>query len=223
VRDSEFSAVVNALRAQVASLMKMRVAYGEMYCEKHGIGPTGGYCVKTAEEEVGYNHYWDSKACARMAELFAGSTVLDLGCGLGWYGKCLQEAGKSIEWTGFDGSEGIEKATKGYVKFADLTMPQYFEHKYDWVMSLEVGEHIPVELEDAFLSNLVRHAKKGVLLSWAVEGQGGHHHVNNHNNDYVIERLREKGFNYDAVASQSVRDVAELPWFKNTIMIFRRT
>ena len=110
----------------------------------------------------------------------------------------------------------------GFVKFADLTLPQYFEHTYDWVMSLEVGEHVPVEFEDIFLDNLVRHAREGVLLSWAVEGQGGHHHVNNHNNDYVIDKMRSKGFDYDQAASESVRTVAELPWFRNTIMIFRR-
>ncbi len=202
--------------------MKLRMAYGEMYCEKHGIGPTGGYCVKRAEVAVGGNHKWDKPACSRMAEIFAGSTVLDLGCGLGWYGKCLQEAGKNIRWTGYDGSEGIESATDGYVKFADLTVPQFFEGKHDWVMSLEVGEHIPAEYESAFLDNLVRNAGKGVLLSWAVEGQHGHHHVNNHNNDYVIEAMRTRGLVYDAEAAKSVRSVAELGYFKNTIMIFRR-
>ena len=29
-----------------------------------------------------------------------------------------------------------------------------------------------------FLDNIVRHARIGVVLSWAVPGQGGFHHVN---------------------------------------------
>lgn len=202
--------------------MKLRIAYGEMYCEKHGIGPTGGFCVKSAAQSEGGNHMWDKPLCTRMAEIFADSSVLDLGCGLGWYGKCLEGAGKNIKWMGLDGSEGIEKATDGYVKFADLTMPQFYEEKYDWIVSLEVGEHIPDEFEEVFLTNLVRHAKKGILLSWALEGQVGHFHVNNHNNDYVIEKMRAKGFAYDEKMSQSLREVAELPHFKNTVMLFRR-
>lgn len=107
------------------------------------------------------------------------------------------------------------------MKFADLTVPQYFEHKYDWVMSLEVGEHIPAEYENIFLDNLARHADKGILLSWAVEGQNGHHHVNNYNNDYVIECMRERSFEYDAATS--LRTVAALPYLKNTLMVFRKT
>ena len=41
------------------------------------------------------------------------------------------------------------------------------------VMSLEVGEHIPADYEAIFLDNLARHAKEGVLLSWARPNQGG--------------------------------------------------
>jgi len=104
----------------------------------------------------------------------------------------------------------------------DLSIPNYLEMKYDWVMSLEVGEHIPAKYESIFLGNVFRHAKEGVVLSWAVPGQDGHHHVNNHDNNYVIERLEEHGFAYDAVAAQGLRDVSTLPWFKNTLMVFRR-
>lgn len=102
---------IHGLRSQLATLMQMRVQYGEMYCEKHGIGPTGGFCVKTTETDVGGNTLWDKFACTRMADILAGSRVLDLGCGLGRYGACLDQAGKDIAWTGYDGSEGIERAT----------------------------------------------------------------------------------------------------------------
>ncbi len=82
---------------------------------------------------------WDKPLCARMAQLFKGNSVLDLGCGLGHYGKCLTSANAGITWAGLDGSEGIEAATDGYVKFADLTVPLFMGQQYDWVMSLEVG------------------------------------------------------------------------------------
>jgi hypothetical protein len=102
--------VVTALRSQIEALLNMRVDYGELYCKLHGIGPTGGFCVNSTAD-VGGNTAWDSAVCARLSKLFAAKTVLDFGCGLGHYGRCLQSAGTGIHWTGYDGSEGIEKAT----------------------------------------------------------------------------------------------------------------
>lgn len=49
---------------------------------------------------------------------------------------------QGIEWTGYDGAENIELATDD-VHFADLTVPQWFGHKYDWVLSLEVRSPEP--------------------------------------------------------------------------------
>jgi 2-polyprenyl-3-methyl-5-hydroxy-6-metoxy-1,4-benzoquinol methylase len=73
----------------------------------------------------------------------------------------------------------VEEATNNAVKFMDLSSRKWLGHQFDWILSLEVGEHIPHQLEDVFIGNLVRHAKKGIILSWAVPGQEGHHHVNN--------------------------------------------
>ena len=49
---------------------------------------------------------------------------------------------QGVEWTGYDGAENIELATED-VHFADLTVPQWFGHKYDWVLSLEVRSSEP--------------------------------------------------------------------------------
>jgi len=110
--------------------------------------------------------------------------------------------------------------TDGYVKFMDLTLPTFLGTKYDWVMSLEVGEHIPSIHEATFLKNIVRHAKEGVVLSWAVPGQSGHHHVNLHENSYVISRMADLGFEYDNNTSEGLRNAAQLEWLKNTLMVF---
>lgn len=55
--------------------------------------------------------------------------------------------------------------------------------RYDWVLSLEVAEHLPRSMEPVFVFNLDRHAKEGVVLSWARKGQGGSHHVNEQNGE----------------------------------------
>lgn len=46
-----------------------------------------------------------------------------------------------------------------------------------------MGEHIPPAKTDIFVDNLVKHAKKGVFLTWGVVGQGGFGHINQKNND----------------------------------------
>ena len=85
-----------------------------------------------------------------------------------------------------------------------------------------VGEHIPVEFEATLLDNIARHARDGVLLTWAVPNQYGFHHVSERTNEYVIGRMRERGFEYDEDLSAELRGMAVLKWFKNTIMVFHR-
>ena len=46
------------------------------------------------------------------------------------------------------GTEDIAEASKGLVKFFDLTDP-VFMGMYDWAISIEVAEHLPPFLEPA--------------------------------------------------------------------------
>lgn len=54
--------------------------------------------------------------------------------------------------------------------FLDLTAPHYNLPIFDWVISVEVGKHIPAKFEDIYLDNLARHDREGIVLSWAVPG-----------------------------------------------------
>jgi tryptophanyl-tRNA synthetase len=40
----------------------------------------------------------------------------------------------------------------------DLSIPQYGIRQYDWIISLEVAEHIPKKYEAVYLDNIFRHA-----------------------------------------------------------------
>jgi len=108
------------------------------------------------------------------------------------------------------------------VKFMDLTLAQYWLPRYDWVLSLEVLEHIPATYEQLVLDNVDRAAGLGVVLSWARIGQGGFYHVNNRSPAYVNQTMFDRGFTMDSNTSLALRREATLPWLKRNIMVFRR-
>jgi hypothetical protein len=135
-----------------------------------------------------------------------------------WWNNSTQQV-KS--WTGYDGSPNVEQVTNGHVKHLDLSKPQDLGKTWDWVMSLEVGEHIPKEFEYTYLTNVLKPVSEGIVLSWARRGQGGRSHVNELNNTEVVERLDRKGFYPDMDLWEELRKRATLFWFKNTLMVFR--
>jgi hypothetical protein len=90
---------------------------------------------------------------------------------------------------------------------------------------LEVGEHIPKQYESIFLDNITSLTTNKIILSWAVVGQGGDGHVNCMNNDEVILKMNELGFNYledDSISARNSVSYKIAPWFLNTIMIFQK-
>ena len=95
----------------------------------------------------------------------------------------------------------------------------------DWVLTLEVGEHIPYKYMDTFLSNVVRHARHGVVMSWARPGQtNSPAHPNQLRNADVISKMKELGMQYDKKGSGWLRLNAGhfcCKWFKDTLMVFR--
>ena len=107
--------------------------------------------------------------------------------------------------------------------FLDLTLPLYGLPLYDWIISLEVAEHIPKNFEAIYIDNLVRHAREGLVISWAAPGQKGYSHVNNRPLDYVKSIMEGHGFKYDAKSSDILRRSAVVDWFKTNINVFRRT
>ena len=71
----------------------------------------------------------------------------------------------------------------------DLTEDKFWEET-EAAMSIEVGEHIPAELESKFLNNLVNSARRMVVLTWAVPGQGGEGHVNGQTAEAIVEKMK---------------------------------
>jgi cyclopropane fatty-acyl-phospholipid synthase-like methyltransferase len=107
-------------------------------------------------------------------------------------------------------------------RYKDLSLIDNELPIFDWIVSLEVGEHIPKEFQDNFIQNLHRHNKEGIVLSWALPGQGGHHHVNEMTNDQVRNLFHPLGYTSDYEMEKKFREAATLGWFKNSILVFRK-
>eukprot|EP01065_Artemidia_motanka_P040545 TRINITY_DN5100_c0_g5_i1.p1 TRINITY_DN5100_c0_g5~~TRINITY_DN5100_c0_g5_i1.p1 ORF type:complete len:310 (+),score=62.64 TRINITY_DN5100_c0_g5_i1:88-930(+) len=167
-----------------------------------------------------YAYLIDLSLADALSELFANGTLLELGAGKGCYSAHFAAAG--IDVAAYDGAPRVSLATMGAVDQFDLTTRAEWKPR-DWVMCLEVAEHIPHVHENAFLGNLHRHNKKGIVLSWGVPGQGGQGHVNEQPNSYVVSKLEGMGYLFDVEGTKTLRAaVGKLPWFRSTLMKFDR-
>jgi len=167
-----------------------------------------GYWIGKAE------HKYDkrlAKAIIRFAKKNNVHTVADIGCGDGSYTDAFNKAG--ISCAGYDGNPMSPGKTVDLAWPVDMGV-------HDMVVSLEVGEHIPRHFESVFINNIIDSTRRFIILSWAVEGQGGVGHINCRNNDFIIDKLTNKGFTYKRKSSIILRYCARLEWFKKTIMVY---
>ena len=153
----------------------LRNQHGELSCKCNGIGPTGGFCLKKEQANVGGNQFWCKNVAKGLRRLFHQQTVYDFGAGLGWYGKALlaedNDGYRVASYKAFDGAENVQAIfPDGFVEYLDLSAPVHLPAR-DWVLSLEVAEHVPTAYEQILVQNLHRHNTKGIVLSWAVPGK----------------------------------------------------
>ena len=91
----------------------------------------------------------------------------------------------------------------------------------DAAISIEVGEHIPREHEKTFFDNIVKSAKKMIVLTWAVPGQVGEGHVNNRTPEYVAHEIEKRGkFRRNVQLTQRLRQIATVEWIKSNLQVF---
>ena len=173
--------------------------------------------------EASSQHAYDSSLGVSLTNFFKKekiNTLVDFGCGMGNYVKTFQE--NNINAIGFDGNPNTPELTNNLCEVLDLSVLKKFDEPFDWVISLEVGEHLPPQFEDIFMENLHNNNKYGIVLSWAVQGQGGHGHFNEQNNDYIKSKICNLGYVNDIKSENMLRKDSSFCYFKNTIMVFRK-
>lgn len=196
---------------------------GKLSCKisKIDVSQNGGWCSKLSGKNS-IEHRTDYKLAAYLSNLLAGKCVASFGDGPGIYHDLILQMRQVKCYDAYDGAPFAEITTNNSVKFLDLSVPIYHLPQYDWIVSMEVAEHIPKQFEKVYLDNLVRHAKEGIILSWAQPGQEGHSHVNNQPFDYVKKEMELRGFFHNQTDSEKLKENAELWWFKMNLNIYRK-
>lgn len=153
--------------------------------------------------------------------LVADESLGEFGAFGGRYSDWLNDTGL-VEAFAFDGIPEAPEITGGRVSHLQLGDVFDLGRTFDWVMCLEVGEHMPPGSEDTLMSNIARHATKGAIISWATPDYPSPYHPNTLTLEASTALIERHGFKQDQRLTEMLRDAAETSWLKQTIGVYHR-
>eukprot|EP00455_Lapot_gusevi_P000335 TRINITY_DN10156_c0_g1_i2.p1 TRINITY_DN10156_c0_g1~~TRINITY_DN10156_c0_g1_i2.p1 ORF type:complete len:274 (-),score=30.46 TRINITY_DN10156_c0_g1_i2:323-1144(-) len=213
----------------LSMLQEIRQLQAQMFCDRgQEISADGAWCLRPSEEVwrghviPQYHYPPDEYLAAFLGALFFNQSVVDIGAGVGQYGWYFEMQQLPIKYKAYDGALNVESFTQGYVSYLNLARPLLKPQVYDWALCLEVGEHLPARFQNTLLDTLHLLNRKGVVLSWAVPGQGGHGHVNELPNEVIVSSMKRRGYRLDKELTLKGRSITTFPHFRKTLMVFLR-
>lgn len=152
-------------------------------------------------------------------------SISDFGAGVGQVGHALKARHANIKYQGYDAAGNVEEFTNNFIRFFDLSIP-FKKIRTNWVMSIEVGEHVSHEQEAMVISNLHAHNCQGIFLAWARLAQGGDGHINNHSEEYLIKLFEELGYILDRSLTHAIRTLSSFgtrSFLAHNALVFNRS
>lgn len=144
------------------------------------------------------------------------STVVDIGCGQGWWGSELERHGCTV--TGVDGAHVPDRQLATFVEH-DLLDPLPELGSFDLAVCLEVAEHLPEERAASFVAELCALAPT-VVFSAATPHQSGAGHVNCRWPSWWAELFAVHGYKLDGSLRWKVwADDRIEPWYRQNLLI----
>lgn len=134
---------------------------------------------------------------------FAIQSVLDLGSGMGYASQYFHS--KGLQVLAVEGlPDNVDKSHYPCIEH-DITKSPV-NCRVDLVHCQEVVEHI----EEQYLDNLLASLMCGriIVMTNALPGQGGYHHVNEQPTEYWIQHLQKRGCRVLVEDSNRVRNLA---------------
>jgi SAM-dependent methyltransferase len=149
-----------------------------------------------------------------VLDLVHPRSVVDVGCGSGGWLAAFQRLGIE-DVLGLDSeqarSSGLAIPPERF-RTADLERAVSVERRFDLVVSLEVGEHLPAEAAETFVDSLTRLGPV-ILFSAAIPFQGGTGHVNEQWPEYWLRLFAARGFTAIDCLRERIWDHAEIEWW----------
>lgn len=173
-------------------------------------------------EDQLHTHMIDQGLAEQFVEYFSHinpDRVVDVGCGNCGYANILKKSGINV--LALDGNNNKDACEGSFnqMDFGKDTF-QVFPGENLWVYSLEVGEHLPKDKEGIFLDLLTK--GDGLIVSWAIPGQGGDGHINEQEVSYIRKKIEDRGFVYDKATTKRMRDSSRIAHFVHNLMVFHR-
>lgn len=191
---------------------------------RHGqvvAGHLGGY-VPGGDPNTTYPILW-----RWLVENLGVRSVLDVGCGDGLGALAYFHDTLGIEAQGIDGIPPEQPNPWIWVHdyaTGPLGPTSRDDDGWDLVWSAEFVEHVEERYVPNFLADFARAPL--VLMTHAIPGQGGHHHVNCRTGDYWIGALAAIGYRLDPGLTETTRALAVSPgsysYYAATGLAFRR-
>lgn len=169
----------------------------------------GGHCNMTNTDPVVLD-----ELIRRYAPM---DTMLDVGCGPG--GMLDLALARDITAVGIDGDPVLTEHNRRIV-LHDYTCGPLLWMNVDLIWCVEFVEHVEAQFQGNYLTTF--RAGRVLLMSHALPGQVGYHHVNCQNSAYWTDVLTADGWTKDNDASWWVRTHATNQYIAQTGMVFTR-
>jgi SAM-dependent methyltransferase len=160
-----------------------------------------------------------------VKSLFNPSSVIDVGCGVGYWLKVWKEDLGVSDILGIEGpyvSPDMLKIPRETVQFQDLKNAFHLNRKFDLAMSLEVAEHLPKEHAEEFIESLTI-ASDIILFSAAIVGQEGTYHINEQMPEYWAKIFAQYSYvPVDYIRPKIWTDERIEWWYRQNIIIYVR-
>jgi SAM-dependent methyltransferase len=127
-------------------------------------------------------------------------SVLDVGSGRGFAAKWFSD--RNLDVTAIDGLEDNIKSAIYPTELVDLTKDSYSK-SVDLVNCVEVVEHIYQEYLENLLDAIC--CGKYLLMTHAVPGQRGYHHVNCQPQEYWVNHVESRGYRFLEEQTNNIR------------------
>ena len=173
----------------------------------------GGQNGKSWTDDGSLNIMWNL-GCRKM---------LDVGCGFGGQVKLAE----SLGWESY----GVDGDWTVLPKESNFHLNDYTKgsptltYEVDLIWCVEFLEHVEEKYMDNYMSTFQDSKAKYLIVTHAVPGQAGHHHVNCQKEDYWLDAFKRYGFEYDETLTKQIREESTMkkPFVARTGLVFKRS